>query len=127
MNLLGNILWLIFGGFVVGLGYLLGGLVLCLTILGIPFGVQAMKIGIATFTPFGKVIVERPGANGCLPISFNVLWIALFGWEIAVAHLVSAIFLAVTILGIPFAKQHVKLIPLSLLPFGRSLVEPGEG
>jgi len=126
MTLLGNILWLVFGGLVVGLGYLIGGLALCLTLVGIPFGVQAMKLGVATFAPFGKVVVERPGANGCLPVAFNVLWIALFGWEIAIAHLLSAIVLAVTVVGIPFAKQHVKLIPLSLLPFGRSLDDAGE-
>jgi uncharacterized membrane protein YccF (DUF307 family) len=121
MSLLGNILWLVFGGLVVGLGYLLGGILLCATLVGIPFGVQAFKLGLATFAPFGKEVVARPGADGCLPTVFNVLWIVLFGWEIAVAHLLSALVLAITILGIPFARQHVKLIPLSLLPFGRTL------
>jgi len=126
MTLLGNVLWLVFGGLVVGLGYLIGGAALCLTIVGIPFGLQAIKLGVATFAPFGKAVVERPGADGCLPVVFNVLWIALFGWEIAVAHLLSALVLVVTVVGIPFAKQHVKLIPLALLPFGRSLVDAGE-
>jgi uncharacterized membrane protein YccF (DUF307 family) len=122
MSLLGNILWLLFGGLVIGLGYLLGGVLLCATIVGIPFGIQACKLGVATFAPFGKEVVARPGADGCLATVFNLLWIVLFGWEIAVAHLLSAVVLAITILGIPFARQHVKLIPLSLLPFGRTLV-----
>lgn len=121
MTLIGNILWLIFGGLLSGLGYILGGLLLCLTIVGIPFGVQAMKLGVATFAPFGKEIVELPEANSPLRIVFNILWILLFGWEIAVSHLIHAGVLALTIIGLPFALQHVKLVPLALLPFGRSL------
>jgi uncharacterized membrane protein YccF (DUF307 family) len=121
MSLLGNILWLIFGGLIAGLGYILGGLLMCLTIVGIPFGVQSMKLGVATFAPFGKRIVEAPGANGPLELILNVIWLILFGWEIALAHLASAAFLAITIIGIPFALQHVKLVPIALLPLGRSL------
>jgi uncharacterized membrane protein YccF (DUF307 family) len=121
MNLLGNILWLIFGGLIAGLGYILGGLLTCLTIVGIPFGIQAMKIGVATFAPFGKQIVELPEANRPLRLILNVIWLVLFGWEIALAHATSALILAITIIGIPFALQHLKLIPLALLPFGRSL------
>jgi len=121
VTLIGNILWLIFGGLLSGLGYILGGLLLCLTIVGIPFGVQAMKLGVATFAPFGKEIVELPEANSPLRIVFNILWILLFGWEIAVSHLIHAGVLALTIIGLPFALQHVKLVPLALLPFGRSL------
>ncbi len=125
MSLLGNILWLIFGGLFAGLGYIFGGLVLCLTIVGIPFGLQSIKLGWATFAPFGKEIVETEHANSALRILFNVLWIVLFGWEIAIAHLVHAGVLAITIIGIPFALQHVKLVPLSLFPFGRTLRPPG--
>ena len=121
MSLLGNILWLIFGGLIAGIGYILGGLLMCLTIVGIPFGIQSMKLGVATFAPFGKRIVEAPDANGPLQIVLNILWLILFGWEIAIAHLVSAGILAITIIGIPFALQHVKLIPSALLPLGRSL------
>jgi len=122
MSLIGNLLWLIFGGLVAALGYFLGGLVLCLTIVGIPFGLQAFKLGAAMLTPFGKKVVDT-GSGGCLQVCFNLLWIVLFGWEIAVAHLVSAVVLAITLIGIPFAKQHVKLIPLSLMPFGHRLVD----
>ena len=121
MSLLGNILWLIFGGFFAGLGYIIGGLLLCITIIGIPFGVQAIKLGVATFAPFGKEIVEGPNANNPLRVLFNLVWLLLFGWEIALAHLTGAIILAITIIGIPFALQHIKLIPLSLFPFGRDL------
>lgn len=119
MKLLGNIVWLIFGGFLSGLGYILGGLLICLTIIGIPFGVQSIKLGLATFVPFGREVVELEEANSVLRVIFNLIWILLFGWGIAIAHLVHAIFLAVTIIGIPFALQHIKLIPLALLPFGR--------
>jgi uncharacterized membrane protein YccF (DUF307 family) len=121
MSLLGNVLWLIFGGLIAGLGYILGGLLTCLTIIGIPFGIQAMKIGVATFAPFGKQIVELPEANSPLRLILNVVWLIVVGWEIALAHAASALVLAVTIIGIPFALQHLKLIPLALLPFGRAL------
>lgn len=121
MSLLGNILWLICGGLLSGLGYVAGGLLMCLTIVGIPFGVQSIKLGIATFAPFGKKIVESPDANGTLEIILNVIWLIFFGWEIALAHLLSAGVTALTIIGIPFAVQHVKLIPIALLPLGRSL------
>ena len=121
MSLLGNILWLIFGGLLTGLGYILGGIVLCLTIIGIPFGLQSIKLGFAVFAPFGKNLVELDNANGVLNLVFNVIWLLLFGWPIAVAHATSALILAITIIGIPFSIQHLKLIPLSLFPFGRDL------
>lgn len=119
MSLLGNIIWLIFGGFLSGLGYILGGIVLCLTIVGIPFGLQAIKLGGATMTPFGRQVVEDENPNSALKLIFNLLWIVLFGWEIAISHLVHAAILAITIIGLPFAKQHVKLIVVALFPFGR--------
>ena len=122
MNFLGNVIWLVFGGFLTGLGYIIGGLVVCLTIIGIPFGVQAMKLGIATMTPFGRTIVPTKELEEPKFILFNIIWAILFGWEIAVTHLLHAIVLAITIVGIPFAKQHIKLIPLSLAPFGRELI-----
>jgi uncharacterized membrane protein YccF (DUF307 family) len=121
MSLLGNILWLVFGGFITGMGYILGGLALCLTVIGIPFGLQSMKLGVAVFAPFGKDVVELDNANSVLRIFFNLIWLLVIGWEIAVAHLIHAGVLALTIIGIPFALQHIKLIQLSLLPFGRDL------
>ncbi len=121
MSLLGNIFWLIFGGLLSGLGYIVAGCALCLTIVGIPFGLMSIRIGIATFAPFGKEVVERHDANSPLRVVFNIIWILLFGWEIALVHLAAAIALFVTIIGIPFALQHLKLIPLALFPFGRDL------
>ena len=124
MSLLGNIVWFVFGGFLSFLLYLLGGLVLCLTLVGIPFGLQSIKLGVAVLAPFGKEVREAPDANSPLRVIFNVAWLILFGWEIALAHLFWALILAVTIIGAPFALQHLKLVPLSLLPFGRDLVAP---
>lgn len=121
MSTLGNLIWLIFGGLIAALGYIIAGLLLCLTIVGIPFGMQSVKIGVAALTPFGKEVVENDNANSALRVIFNIIWLVLFGWEIAIAHLLSAIILAITIIGIPFAKQHIKLIPLALFPFGREL------
>jgi len=122
MRLLGNILWFIFGGVLIGLGHIVGGILLCLTLVGIPFGIQAFKLGVASFAPFGKEVVERSEANSPLRVIFNILWIVLFGWEIAVAHVLLGVALALTLVGIPFALQHLKLVPLALLPFGRDLV-----
>ena len=121
MSLLGNIVWLVFGGLLMGLGYIVGGATLCLTIIGIPFGIQSVKIGIAALTPFGKEVREAPHANDTLRVIFNVIWLVLFGWAIALSHLTLALLLAITIIGLPFAKQHIKLVPLALFPFGRYL------
>ena len=121
MSLLGNIIWLIFGGFLTGIGYILGGLLVCVTIVGIPFGVQAIKLGTASMAPFGKDIMILEETNEFWQIVANILWAIVIGWEIAVAHLVHAGILAITIVGIPFAKQHIKLIPIALFPFGREL------
>ena len=121
MSVLGNIIWLICGGFFTGLGYIIGGLALCLTIVGIPFGLQSIKLGAATMTPFGMEIIPSEDGGGALRPLFNIIWLVLFGWEIAVGHLVSAVVLGITIIGLPFARQHLKLLPLALFPFGREL------
>jgi len=120
MSFLGNLIWLIFGGLLAGLGYIIGGILMCVTIVGIPFGVQAMRLGIAVMTPFGKEVVPA-GRQTSLKILFDVIWILLCGWEIAMAHLLFAGILAITIVGLPFAKQHLKLIPVALFPFSEQL------
>ncbi len=120
MSLLGNIIWLIFGGLIAGIIYILGGALLCLTIVGIPFGLQAIRMGRAVLTPFGKRVVVDETQNS-LKLLFDVLWIVLFGWEIAMAHLASALILDITIIGLPFAKQHLKLVPVALFPFTHDL------
>ena len=121
MSLLGNIIWLICGGFLSGLGYIIGGILTCLTIIGIPFGLQAIKIGIASMAPFGKENVVTEDADSLLAMILNVIWLIVFGWEIALNHLFWALILGITIIGIPFAYQHIKLIPVALFPFGREL------
>ena len=120
MSLLGNLIWLIFGGLIVGLGYIVSGALLCITIVGIPFGLQAIRLGVATLTPFGKEVVLAEHQSS-LRVIFDIIWIVLFGWEIAVAHLTSALILAITIVGLPFAKQHIKLVPMALFPFTHDL------
>lgn len=120
MSLIGNIIWLIFGGLVTGIEYILSGLLLCLTIIGIPFGLRSIKLGITMFAPFGKQVVEAEH-KGPLKLIFDAIWIILFGWEIALTHLFFALLLAITIVGLPFAKQHLKLIPLALFPFNTDL------
>jgi uncharacterized membrane protein YccF (DUF307 family) len=121
MKLLLNLLWVIFGGgLVIFLEYLLAGLLLCITILGIPFGLQCFKIAGLGLWPFGKEITYASfGAVGML---FNVLWLLLAGLWIALSHLVAACVLAVTIIGIPFAWQHLKLARIALVPFGARTV-----
>ena len=122
MSCFGNALWLIFGGFVAGLGYIVGGFLVCLTIIGIPFGTQAIKLGTATMFPFGRTLIVLEEASQPANVTMNLVWAIFFGWEIAVAHLTSALLLAITVVGLPFARQHMKLLPISLAPFGRELV-----
>jgi uncharacterized membrane protein YccF (DUF307 family) len=113
-----NILWAIFGGgFVLALEYLLAGVLCCLTIVGIPFGTQCFKLaGLALF-PFGKDFSDA-GTRGTGNVLFNLLWLVFAGFWIFLSHLAIALSLAVTIIGIPFAIQHVKLASLALMPFG---------
>ncbi len=122
MSLLGNVIWLICGGFFAGVMHIVTGIGLCLTIIGIPFGYQEIKIGIATFAPFGTELVEYEDANSPLWLVMNIIWLFTFGWVIALHHLLWTVLLGVTIIGIPLALQHLKLLPLALLPFGRDLV-----
>lgn len=120
MSFLGNVIWLLFGGLIVAIGYIIGGIGLCLTLVGIPFGLQSIKLGVATLAPFGKEVVVSKN-EGPVAMLFDFLWIIFFGWEIALAHLAAAFLLAITIVGLPFAKQHIKLIPVAILPFQRDL------
>jgi len=119
MSLLGNIVFFIFGGFAIFLGYLLGGIVLCLTIIGIPFGIQCFKLAGGVLAPFGREVRETEPPGGPLALIMNIIWIILPGLELAIMHLFLAAFFAITIVGIPIAAQHIKLLPLALLPFGR--------
>ena len=121
MNLIGNILWVVFGGILLSLGYLFGGLVLCLTIVGIPFGVQIMKLGLFALWPFGGEVVQNKTPMGCLQILLNVLWIIFGGIEVAIGHFTMGVIFCITIVGIPFGLQHFKLMMLALMPFGHTI------
>ena len=127
MSVLGNILFFVFGGFVIFLGYVLGGILLCLTIVGIPFGFQCFKLAGGVLAPFGREVRAIRQPDSTLSVILNILWIILPGLELALMHLVLAIFFALTIVGIPLASQHLKLMPLALLPFGRQIVDIESG
>ncbi|MCW3464891.1 YccF domain-containing protein [Chitinophaga nivalis] len=121
MNLIGNVIWLIFGGFFAFLGYMVSGLLMCLTIIGIPFGLQCFKIGLFTLMPFGSQVRDVPGPTGCLATIFNIIWIFTGGLWVALNHLFWGFMLAITIIGIPFARQHFKLMSLTFAPFGKEI------
>ena len=118
MNLLLNIIWLVFGGFIIVIGYLLGSLILCITIIGIPFGIQCFKLAGLAIAPFGREVREKEPPGGCVSIVMNIIWIILPGLELALIHLVLALFFAITIVGLPIAAQHLKMTRLALIPFG---------
>lgn len=122
MSFIGNIIWVVFGGLLISLGYLIGGLVLCLTIIGIPFGVQIMRLGMFALWPFGGEAKPADNVMGCLPVLMNVLWIIFGGIEVALTHLAMGVIFCVTIVGIPFGVQHFKLMMYALLPFGHRVV-----
>ena len=123
MSIILNILWFILGGFLISLAYIVGGLLLCLTIIGIPFGIQCFKLSILGMAPFGQEIREREPPSGALAIIMNVIWIILPGLELALIHLFLAMFFAITIIGLPFAAQHLKMTRLAILPFGFRVVD----
>lgn len=118
MKTIGNILWFIFGGIWIALGYAIGGLIMCITVIGIPFGIQAFKLAGLALWPFGRTATMRT-SSGFLEVLFNVIWLLLFGWSIFIVHLISGALLCITIIGIPFGVQAFKLSTLALWPFGR--------
>jgi len=122
MSVLLNIIWFIFGGFLVFFTYILGGILLCITIIGIPFGFQCFKLSILGVAPFGHEIRETDPPGGALAVILNIIWIIFFGLELALFHLLLAFLFAITIIGLPFAAQHLKMTRLAILPFGFRVV-----
>lgn len=122
MNFIGNLIWLICGGLFAAVGYIVGGFVLCLTIVGIPFGLQCFKLAGLMLWPFGKRVVSTGNGMGCLSLICNIIWLICGGLYTALVHLVFAALLTITIIGIPFARQHLKLMELSLMPFGKAVI-----
>ncbi|WP_241385733.1 YccF domain-containing protein [Rhodococcus sp. CH91] len=121
MRIVLNIIWLIFGGLWLALGYFLAGLICCILIITIPFGIASFRIGVYALWPFGKTTVEKPTA-GAASLIGNVIWILVAGIWLALGHIATALAMAVTIIGIPLAVANLKMIPISLMPLGREIV-----
>jgi uncharacterized membrane protein YccF (DUF307 family) len=119
MSCLGNIIWFILGGFFNALGWFFTGVLWCITIIGLPVGLQCFKIAHLQLAPFGKEIIEVNSSETSFLL--NLLWIIFGGFELCIANLLSAFFLCITIVGIPFAFQSLKLAKLSLMPFGKEI------
>jgi uncharacterized membrane protein YccF (DUF307 family) len=130
LSFLLNILWLIFGGFISGLGWILAGILMAITIIGIPWVRSCFMLASFSFWPFGRDIIPRDEltgredlGTGALGLIGNIIWFILCGWWLAIWHIAAAIALAITIIGIPFALQHVKLAMASLFPIGKTVVD----
>ena len=122
MSFLLNLIWVLFGGLIVCLEYVLSSLLMMITIIGIPFGLQTLKLGILALWPFGHHVESTPSDGGCLSVLMNVLWILCGGIWIALTHLGFGLLFCITIIGIPFGMQHFKLAGLALTPFGKRVV-----
>lgn len=121
MRVLGNLLWLLLGGFQAAIGYFTASLSLAITIIGIPFALQTLKIGLLCLWPFGAKVKEAKSLNGCIRIPMNLIWMIFGGLFSFLSHIFWGIILCVTIIGIPFGKQHFKMAGLSLFPFGKDV------
>ena len=121
MKTLGNICWLILGGAIIAFFYFLVGLLMCLTIVGIPFGIQLFKLGSYALWPFGRELVNGEGEPGCLSTVMNLFWVLLGWWEVALMHLFFGAVFCVTIVGIPLGLRHFKMIAGSIFPFGKTI------
>jgi uncharacterized membrane protein YccF (DUF307 family) len=120
-----NVIWVLFGGIWLWLLYLVAGVIACVTIIGIPFGLAAFRIGWYALWPFGRTVVDHPAAGVGSTVG-NVLWLLIFGWWLALGHLTTAIAQALTIVGIPLALGNLKMVPVSLFPLGKRIV-PADG
>lgn len=122
MKILGNLIWLILGGIIIAIQYLIGSIILMITIVGIPFGIQTIKMAALAIWPFGRDTKVHSRSSGCLYIIMNVLWLICGGLWIAITHALLGALLCITIIGIPFGLQHFKLTSVALSPFGRDIV-----
>lgn len=122
MTVIGNILWLVLAGWWLAIAYVIAGIVNVLTIIGIPFGVQAFKLAGYALWPFGRVVVTTDAGYGPLALIGNIIWVLLVGWELALAHLLAGLLLCLTIIGIPLGIASFKMVWLALVPFGKRVV-----
>lgn len=120
MSFLGNLIWLLFGGLLSAIGWWLSGLIWCITIIGIPVGLQCFILSALSLCPFGKDVVYD---NSTVSFLINVIWFLVSGWELALGNLVLGCLLCITIIGIPFGMQFFKIAKLSLAPFGANIVK----
>ena len=125
MRVLLNVIWLVFGGLWLALGYAVVGIVMCILIITIPFGIAAFRIALFCIWPFGRTLIRRDDA-GAGSVIGNVIWFILAGWWLAIGHLVTGVLMCLTIIGIPLGLANFKLIPVSLTPFGREIVDIDE-
>ncbi|HKM92259.1 MAG TPA: YccF domain-containing protein [Prolixibacteraceae bacterium] len=121
MSTIGNLLWIIFGGFIIAVEYVIASILMMITIVGIPFGLQTLKMANLALWPFGRDTRSTEFATGCLGTIMNLLWIIVGGFWIFVSHIILGVLLSITIIGIPFGKQHFKLAAFALTPFGREV------
>ena len=121
MKTLGNIIWVLFGGFFIALEYFVASILLFVSIIGIPFAFQTFKLGVLALWPFGKDTVPTENTSGCLSMIMNIIWIFIGGIWIFLSHAIFGVLFCITIVGIPFGKQHFKLSLLALTPFGRTI------
>lgn len=121
ISFIGNIIWIVFGGIFIFFQYIFGGIVLCLTIVGIPFGIQCFKFAIVGLAPFGVKITDTSSNIGCLSTIMNIIWLIFGGFWIVLTHLLFGLLFCITIVGIPFGLQHFKLMNLAFSPFGKSI------
>jgi uncharacterized membrane protein YccF (DUF307 family) len=126
MRTLLNVIWLVFGGFWMFLGYLAAGILLCILIITIPWGIASFRIGMYALWPFGSTIVQKPGA-GVGSFLGNVIWVLLAGWWLALGHITTGIAMCLTIIGIPLGIASFKMVPISLVPLGKDIVPIGAG
>lgn len=122
MKILGNIIWVVFGGLFVAIEYFVSSVGLFITIIGIPFGLQTLKLGVLALWPFGSKVVDIPKSNGCLSVVMNIIWFFIGGVWIFLSHILFEVLFCITIIGIPFGMQHFKLAGLALTPFGHDVV-----
>ena len=123
MNILLNLIWLLLGGILTAIEYLISSVLMMITIIGIPFGLQTLKMASLALWPFGKTVQDHPQGGGCLNTVMNILWVFLGGIWICLTHLAFGVILCITIIGIPFGMQHFKLAGLALTPFGKQIVD----
>jgi uncharacterized membrane protein YccF (DUF307 family) len=121
MRTLLNLIWLVLAGFWLAVGYAIAGIICCVLIVTIPFGIAAFRIAGFTLWPFGRTMVDKPGAGGGALLG-NLIWIVFAGWWLALGHLTTGIALCLTIIGIPLGVANFKLIPISLVPLGKQIV-----